>query len=462
MSYLAHIADRVLGRPLLITPDKAQIIFDVLHGRIVPAALGDEREIADALRPTPDAYRDVAGRDWRTGARMPTYANRGGVAHIPIVGSLVNRGAYVGASSGLVSYEGIHTQVTDAANDDAVTAILLDINSPGGEAGGMFSLAATIREIAQRKPVVALVNDMAASAAYGIAAQATEIIVSPSSIVGSIGVVLMHLDRSGELAAKGIRPTLIHAGAHKVDGHPFGPLPRGVEASLQSEVDKIYGLFTDAVAAGRGRKLSSKAARATEAKTFLGQDAVDRGLADGIASFAEVMADLQKGRKSSTRTAQGARTKMSTNTDLEATAPQPSVIINVGGAGASTETSATAQAAQDGAATGTVEAAAPKQPPAAQAAERDRIKAITTCEEAKGREQLAQHLAFDTDLSADAAKGILGNSPKAAAATAQTYLEQKGADGALGVAPITTKSEPSHKAGWGKAIADANRVFDNR
>src|SRR5690606_24272723 len=104
----------------------------------------------------------------------------------------------------------------------------LDISSPGGEAAGMSGVAELIRAVRQTKPVLAFVNDVAASAAYGIASATDEIVVSPTSILGSIGVVMIHADRSGELAAQGIRPTLIFAGSHKVDGNPFEPLSDAV------------------------------------------------------------------------------------------------------------------------------------------------------------------------------------------------------------------------------------------
>ena len=130
------------------------------------------------------------------------------------------------------------------------------------------SLADLIRSVRQTKPVTAFVNDMAASAAYGIASAANEIVVSPTSIVGSIGVVMLHADRSGELAAQGVKPTLIFAGSHKVDGNPFEPLSDAVRADLQASVDAHYRQFLDTVAAGRGRKLTADMARATEARTL--------------------------------------------------------------------------------------------------------------------------------------------------------------------------------------------------
>lgn len=466
MSTLLRIADRVLGQPLLISPEKAMVIYDVLAGRlgasVLEAGAADgEGVLLDGLgRPVPGAYRDAATRRW-TGERLPSISVSKGVAHITIDGSLVNRGAYVGASSGLISYEGLYTQLTEAEGRDDVTSILLDLNSPGGEAGGMFALAAKVRDVAAKKMVIAFVNDLAASAAYGIAASASQIVISPSSIVGSIGVVLLHMDRSDQLAKAGMKPTLIHAGAHKVDGNPFGPLPDGVRSDLQTHVENIYGLFLDTVAAGRGAKLTKKAARATEARVFMGQEAVSLGLADGMASFEETMSALQKGRKVQFPQAkpQGGRTRMSTENEGAALAATPMVTINVGGAGASTEAPATVAPASPAPA-----ATAPAAPaPAAEAAPVDqkaRIKAITTCEEASGRETLANHLAFETDMSADAAKAILAASPKAAAATAEAYAQQKTEAGTLGLGVPAPSAQSTTKAGWSKAIAEANRRFE--
>lgn len=284
-SLLLRLADRIVNRPLLVTPDKAMIILDVLSGRI-------GLDAAPAV-PRPAAYRDAADIDPWSGKRLPTIEVHGGVALITIDGSLVNRGAYVGASSGIVSYEGIRTQLVEAESRADVKSVVLDLNTPGGEAGGMFAIARKVREVAQRKRVVAFVNDMAASAGYGIASQASEIVVSPSSLVGSIGVVLMHLDRSGELAQKGVKPTFIHAGAHKVDGNPYEALPANVRADLQAEVDALMALFVGLVGEGRGSKLTAAAARATKAKVFTGQAAIRVGLADRIATFDEVIAGLQ-------------------------------------------------------------------------------------------------------------------------------------------------------------------------
>jgi hypothetical protein len=111
----------------------------------------------------------------------------------------------------ITSYEGLAAQLRAAGQDPEVRSVLLDISSPCGEAAGMAGLAGLIRSVRQTKPVTAFVNDMAASAAYGIASAANEIVISPTSIVGSIGVVMLHADRSGELAAQGVKRTLTHS-----------------------------------------------------------------------------------------------------------------------------------------------------------------------------------------------------------------------------------------------------------
>lgn len=281
---LHEIAGRVLNRPLLLHPGKAEVLLHVLQGRI-------PLDGASLAPLAPDANRFIGGRSRPDGSYRYSKA-ADGVAIIPIVGSLVNRGAWIGASSGLVSYEGIAAQLRDAAGDDTIHTVLLDIDSPGGEATGMYATAKLVAEVAAEKRVVAFVNDMAASAAYGIASQADEIVVSPTSIVGSIGVVLTHLDRSGALEQQGVKVTLIYAGAHKVDGHPFGPLSDTVKADLQAEVAQFYDTFVNLVAEGRGSRLSAEQARATEARTFLGKEAIDRGLADRMASIDAVLAEL--------------------------------------------------------------------------------------------------------------------------------------------------------------------------
>ncbi|PBC02690.1 S49 family peptidase [Mesorhizobium sp. WSM3860] len=284
MTSLIHIADRVLNRPLLITRDKAEVVLSVLAGRL------------GVNGPESSRFEGGSVVEDENGARraVPYRVTRDGVGIITITGSLVNRGAWIGASSGLTSYEGIGFQLKSAAADPAVRSVILDMHSPGGEAVGAFETAAFVRNLAAKKRTVAVVNGMAASAMYAIASGANEIVTTETGISGSIGVVLLHADFSRQLDRDGITPTLIHAGAHKVDANPFEPLSDAVREDLQAEVDAFYGAFLGTVAKGRGSRLTAATARKTEARTFIGKAAVDVGIADRVGSFESVLTELSR------------------------------------------------------------------------------------------------------------------------------------------------------------------------
>lgn len=418
---LVHIASRVLNRPLLLHPTKAEVILEVLRGRL---PIDGTTGIA-----APDANRFIGGNSRQDGSyRMNSAVD--GVALIPIVGSLVNRGAWIGANSGLVSYEGLSAQLRDAANDPEVRSIVLDLDSPGGEATGMFSVAELVRQVSSTKPVVAFVNDMAASAAYGIASAASEIVVSPTSIVGSIGVVLTHMDRSAELEQKGVRATLIYAGKHKVDGNPFGPLSDEVRADLQAEVLKFYDQFVGLVARGRA-SMSDADVRATEARTFIGQDAIDRGLADRIASLDDVISSLS----TKARGAASKRNGFAMSNPTEMAAPQA-------------ENAGFTQANLDAARADGMKAGA--------AAERERIATIMRSEAAEGRAEQAAAFAFDTDMEADAAIKVLSVAPKANAVP--SIASRAAAEAEIGSDGSDPAPQPgaAADAAWKKALARLN------
>ena len=297
---------RVFNTPLLATPQKASTIGAFLlkrvdaktgHGSASDVAIEESQhypltEHGDGSvtmhSPRMSRFHGEYLKD--ENGRPSLYRVKDRVAILTVIGSLVNRGAWVGASSGLVSYEGFMHQITTAAEDSRVDSILVDIDSPGGEATGCFEAAAAVRKAAEKKPVYFLANSMCCSAAYGLASGATKRYIIASGIGGSIGVVLMHLDFSVYLHNEGVKPTLIHAGAHKVDGNPYEPLPADVRSDLQSEVNQFYDLFVGCVAEGTG--LSEKAIRATQARTYIGAEAVKVGLFDQVATIEEILASL--------------------------------------------------------------------------------------------------------------------------------------------------------------------------
>jgi signal peptide peptidase SppA len=418
MNQLLLVADRLFNRPLLLAPEKAQILLNVLDGRVgsIEAALEVDMN-------TPQANRIST---MTRPENMPLAQVNKGVGHIPVIGSLVNRGAWLGARSGMTSYEGLEAQLRDMAANRDVHTILLDIDSPGGEATGMFSLAASIREIRQVKPVIALVNDVAASAAYGIASAASQIIVSPTSMVGSIGVIMLHTDQSAKLAKDGVKPTLIFAGAHKADGNPYGPLSADALTELQSKVFAFYDQFTTAVGMGRGERFSADAARDTQARVFMGEEAVRLGMADRVSSFADLLNELQStpraGRNST-------RSNLTMNSETGAPAASNAGI---------TEAERVAARAEG------------------VAMERARIASILRLEEAQGREAQATMIALETDMNAEQAQKVLAVSPKVEKAAVPAIAERAAA---LNGFDHTLKADRTEtvRAGWAKAVSDANR-----
>lgn len=297
MNYLARIADMVVNRPLLVLPSKLSTIAMILDGRIGIDATGlDEfHEVERALPAGSRFVGEFAPIDpHRPGMGVKPYrTTEAGVAILPLLGSLVHRASYLDALSGLTSYERFSHLISLAADDPDVASIVIDVDSPGGVAIGAFEAADAVRSAVNRKIVVAVANGLCCSAAYAIASAASRIVAVQDAVVGSIGVVLMHADHSKRLDKAGVAVTLIHAGARKVDGNPYQGLTGEVAAELQREVEKLMDLFVATVERGRPA-LTAKAARALEARTYLGADAVKVGLADEVGSFVGTVRDLDR------------------------------------------------------------------------------------------------------------------------------------------------------------------------
>lgn len=294
----ARIAARAFNTPLLVEPTKAMAFLSGLGPRI----LGRRFEMVDSDGASDGAAYLPARASILAGGLTERLQQHGdtpypvvdGIAVIEISGVLIHRGGWIGQSSGQTSYEGISTQVQAAAYDPSVRAVALEIDSFGGEVAGVFDLADQIRALRRNKPVWAFVAEHAFSAGYALASQADRILLPRTGSVGSIGVVVMHADLSGQLDQDGVRVTLIHSGQHKVDGNPYEPLPEGVRDDIQREIDVLRFLFAETVAAGRAGRLSQEAALATEAATYRGTDAVAAGLADEVTDLARGFASFRQ------------------------------------------------------------------------------------------------------------------------------------------------------------------------
>jgi signal peptide peptidase SppA len=250
---------------------------------MMPNALQMMLEIVEAhLNGTVHIDNDV--RDTRV--KLP--ARQGAIGVLQLHGPIFPKANMMTQMSGATSLEEWSGQFQQMIADDSISAILLDIDSPGGSSMMIPETAQMIREAREVKPIYAVANTMAGSAAYGLAAQATQLFASPSSVVGSIGTYMVHTDTS-ELAEKmGVKQTVIKAGRFKaVD---METLDADAKQYMQELVGDINDVFINEIALGRN--LSSDAIKGTEARIYAPRQAVEVGIADGVASFDEVLSDL--------------------------------------------------------------------------------------------------------------------------------------------------------------------------
>lgn len=213
----------------------------------------------------------------------------GSIGILPIQGVIGERMNLLDDISGGTSSELITKQFRSMLNDSACKAIILDINSPGGVARSVEEVGNEIFAARGIKPIVAQINTCAASAAYWIAAQAEEIVVTPSGQGGSIGVYTIHEDVSELLAKEGIKETLIYSGEYKVMGNSFEPLSADAKSIMQQRVDELASSFVRAVARGRGVSLKEVNDRFGSGLMFNSAELVDRGMADKVAPMSETL-----------------------------------------------------------------------------------------------------------------------------------------------------------------------------
>lgn len=271
----ARIRRALREHPWAILPDAFDLVVEVLDRRIDGIDLSAEEIQA----------RIEAARRSPAPAAAP-----GSVAVLPVYGVLAHRmHLFSNVSQSGTSSEALTLAFRAALADPNVSTIVLDIDSPGGSVFGIQELADTIHESRGRKPVVAVANSLAASAAYWIAAQADELVVSPGGQVGSIGVFAAHDDVSKAAEAQGLRRTYISAGKYKVEGNPFEPLGDEARTEMQRVVDAYYDRFVRAVARGRGVSLTAVREGFGQGRTVISSEAVAAGMADREGTLQETL-----------------------------------------------------------------------------------------------------------------------------------------------------------------------------
>jgi signal peptide peptidase SppA len=233
----------------------------------------------------------------RKGATMA-----GTVAVLPLYGVITPRADLMTDMSGGTSVQRFSDVFAAAVADQSVSAIVLDVDSPGGSTDMIAELAAEVRAARGSKPIVAVANTLAASAAYWIAAQADEIVVTPSGKVGSIGVLAAHDDISGLQAQAGVKTTLVTAGKFKAEGNPFEPLSEEALASIQGRVDEMYSMFVADVAKGRGVPRDTVRESYGQGRVLLAKPAFEAGMVDRIDTLQATVDRVGRAAKRQTTT----------------------------------------------------------------------------------------------------------------------------------------------------------------
>ena len=337
--------------------------------------LGEAEKVTDPE----EAWSEVRGElcaswgfdDGPDGPQKP-FIYQDGVAVIPVHGILLNRFNWCWGF--VTGYDFIRKQKNLALADDDVKLIVYDHDTPGGEAAGCDELAREIYAERSTKPSMALINTLSCSGGYWLAAPTSRIICAPSGSVGSIGVYIQHMMIAKLLADWGIENEFIKRGEFKTSGNMYEPLSKKDRAYLQSMVDERYEEFVAAVAEFRG--IEESVARDTEARVMRPAEALSLGLIDAAESPATAVASFV----------------------AELGNDEPSVVED-------NQEDAMAEITSED------RAAVAKETQA-------RIKGIMTHEEAKGREALAEHLAYETDNTVEQAVAMLKVAPKAEAAPA--------------------------------------------
>jgi signal peptide peptidase SppA len=280
-----HVTKALLERPWAVQAQMLTFMVDLLRFRSTGGVLSGD-EMAERLEAARAQNGDRAGNK--------PYDVAGSVAIIPMYGLISQRMSLMSDMSGGTSIDGLRMALRDALADPEVSAIVFDVDSPGGSVDGITEFAAELRAVRSgAKPIVFQGNTLIASAALWLAAQGNELVVTPSGEVGSVGVYAAHEDVSKAQEMVGVKTTLISAGAFKTEGNSFEPLTDEARSAIQDQVDEFYGMFVTDVAKGRGVTTSVVASDYGQGRTLLAKKALAVGLIDRIDTLEGTVRRLQ-------------------------------------------------------------------------------------------------------------------------------------------------------------------------
>lgn len=318
---LPHLAASVFNTPLLVNAGKLDTILSAIGPRILAGV--DVRSDQNSGRSASHRRMSVKGsaRQFSSGA----YVLANGIAVLPVLGTLIRRGSWLDSLSGMTSYGAIADGVAEALADRQVRGLMMEYDTPGGEAGGVFDLANFIRKASAEcgKPVWAHANELAASAGYALASAADRIWLSTTGEVGSIGVVAAHIDMSKADEQAGLKWTYVYAGDRKVEGNAHEPLGKQAKSAIQADVDGLYSMFTELVASNRS--MSAEQVRSTQARVYRGSQALKANLADNVGTIGAAVQALSDTLEANLSSGPSPRTSRRVHTQLAQLVHHPSM-----------------------------------------------------------------------------------------------------------------------------------------
>jgi len=286
-SYILHA---FVETPWAILPHKLAILEEIVARHVAGEKLDAEEvqaRIHGARRP-----KDRQVKAEAAGARS--------VAVLPLFGTIFPRANLMTDVSGATSAERFGAQFAELADDPEIGAIVLDVDSPGGQVNGIEELSRQIFAARGQKPIVAVANHTMASAAYWIGSAADEVIITPSGEVGSIGVFAVHKDISAALEKDGVKVSLISEGKYKVEGNPYEPLAEEARGAIQVRVSEAYDAFIQSVARNRGVTPEDVRNGFGEGRVVGARQAVELGMADRVGTLEETVHRLFSGAAAGT------------------------------------------------------------------------------------------------------------------------------------------------------------------
>jgi signal peptide peptidase SppA len=248
-------------------------------------AIIDGIDIEDAINRRATKFKNVSGK----------------VVTIPLHGFISHKATIWSAMGFETSSETFGIWMDSLVNNGDVGAIVIDVDSPGGTALGLSGVSEKIFSMRGKKPIIAVVNDMMASAAYFIGSAADEIVADPDAMTGCIGTIMMHMDHSKFLENLGVKATVIKSSKFKGEGNPFEPLTDEAKEDMQRTVDEFGDSFNAAVARNRGTSIADVKQNFGQGRCFMPTQAKSVGMIDRIATMENVIKDLMPKGKSKSR-----------------------------------------------------------------------------------------------------------------------------------------------------------------